>query len=137
MPSIHDLVTPALLIDAAALDHNLRTMSAALPGARLRPHVKAHKCTSLARRQAAIGHKTFCCATVREMIGMAAAGLGDDLMLANETLQPERLAGLEARVTVAVDSEATVAAAARAGGAVREVVIDVNVGLPRCGCDPA
>jgi D-serine deaminase-like pyridoxal phosphate-dependent protein len=137
MPSIHDLVTPALLVDAAALDHNLHTMSAALPGARLRPHVKAHKCTSLARRQAEAGHRTFCCATVREMIGMATAGLGDDLMLANETLQPERLAGLDARVTVAVDSDATVTAAARAGGAVREVIIDVNVGLPRCGCDPA
>lgn len=137
MPSIHDLVTPALLVDAAALEHNLRTMSAALPGARLRPHVKAHKCTELARRQAAAGHRTFCCATVREMIGMAAAGLGEDLMLANETLQPERLAGLEARVTVAVDSDATVAAAAAAGGAVREVVIDVNVGLPRCGCEPS
>ncbi len=91
MPSIHDLVTPALLVDAAALDHNLLTMSAALPGARLRPHVKAHKCTSLARRQAEAGHRTFCCATVREMIGMATAGLGDDLMLANETLHPERL----------------------------------------------
>jgi D-serine deaminase-like pyridoxal phosphate-dependent protein len=137
MPSIHDLVTPALLIDAAALDHNLRTMAAAQPGARLRPHVKAHKCTSLARRQAETGHRTFCCATVREMIGMATAGLGDELMLANETLHPERLAGLDARITVAVDSEATLAAAARAGGAVREVIIDVNVGLPRCGCDPA
>ena len=32
MPSIHDLVTPALLIDTTALDHNLRTMAAALPG---------------------------------------------------------------------------------------------------------
>ena len=137
MPSIHDLITPALLVDAAALEHNLRAMSAALPGARLRPHVKAHKCTELARRQAAAGHRTFCCATVREMIGMAAAGLGDDLLLANETLQPERLAGVEARVTVAVDSDATVAAAAAAGGAVREVVIDVNVGLPRCGCEPS
>ena len=137
MSSIHDLITPALLIDAQALERNLRTMSAALPGNRLRPHVKAHKCTALARRQADAGHRTFCCATVREMVGMAAAGLGDDLMLANETLRPERLAPLEARVTVAVDSDATLDAAAAAGGAVREVIIDVNVGLPRCGCDPA
>jgi D-serine deaminase-like pyridoxal phosphate-dependent protein len=58
-------------------------------------------------------------------------------MLANETLDARRLAPLEARVTVAVDSEETIAAAAAAGGAVREVVIDVNVGLPRCGCDPS
>jgi len=136
MASIHDLITPALIVDADALQHNLTTMAAAHPGARLRPHVKAHKCTELARRQAGQGHRTFCCATVREMIGMAAAGLGDDLLLANETLQPERLAGLEARVTVAVDSDATVDAAAAAGGAVKEVLIDVNVGLPRCGCEP-
>src|SRR4029453_5699776 len=81
-------------------------------------------------------HKTFCCATVREMVGMAQAGLGDDLLLANETLDARRLAPLAARVTVAVGSEATIDAAASAGGAVREVLIDVNVGLPRCGCEP-
>jgi D-serine deaminase-like pyridoxal phosphate-dependent protein len=39
-----------------------------------------------------------------------------------------------ARVTVAVDSDETIAAA-RTGG-VPEVLIDVNVGLPRCGCSP-
>src|SRR5262249_2776860 len=89
------------------------------------------------RRQMAHGHRTFCCATVREMVGMAQAGLGDDLLLANETLDATRLAPLAARVTVAVDSEATIDAAAAAGGAVREVLIDVNVGLPRCGCDPS
>ena len=37
-------------------------------------------------------------------------------------------------MTVAVDSPATVDAAQRAG--LREVLIDVNVGLPRCGCRP-
>ena len=36
-----------------------------------------------------------------------------------------------ARVTVAVDSEATIDAAARNG--IREVLVDVNVGIPRCG----
>src|SRR5512144_1718525 len=115
MPSIHDLTTPALIVDTDALDHNLSTMAAALPGARLRPHVKAHKCTALAKRQAAHGHKTFCCATVREMVGMAEAGLGDDLMLANETLDARRLAPLSARITVAVDSAPTIEAAAAAG----------------------
>ena len=39
-----------------------------------------------------------------------------------------------ARITVAVDSETTIEAAAGAG--VPEVLIDVNVGLPRCGCPP-
>lgn len=131
---LSDLQTPALIVDADAFDHNLTTMAAALPGARLRPHVKAHKCTALAKRQADIGHRTFTCATIREMEGMAAAGLGEDLLLANEVVDATRLGRIDARVTVAVDSEATIEAAARGG--VREVVIDVNVGLPRCGCMP-
>src|SRR5262249_61552409 len=111
MPSIHDLETSSLVVDADALEHNLAVMSAALPGPRLRPHVKAHKCTALAQRQAAHGHRTFCCATVREMVGMAGAGLGDDLLLANEIVDASRLAPLAARVTVAVDSEGAIHAA--------------------------
>jgi D-serine deaminase-like pyridoxal phosphate-dependent protein len=133
---IAELQTPALLVDVHALDHNLATMARALPGPRLRPHVKAHKCTELARRQAAAGHRAFTCATIREVEGMAAAGLGEDLLLANEVLDARRLGALAdtARVTVAVDSAETVAAAA--AGGVREVLVDVNVGLPRCGCAP-
>src|SRR5205823_7043414 len=103
-------------------------------GARLRPHVKAHKCTALARVQRGKGHRTFTCATVREVEGMAKAGLGEDLLLANEVADASRLAKVDGRVTLAVDSEATIEAAAR--GSVREVLIDVNVGLPRCGCAP-
>ena len=131
---VEDLVTPALLVDSAAFDHNLATMSAALPGPRLRPHVKAHKSTALARRQAEAGHRSFTCATIREVEGMAAAGLGEDLLLANEVVDATRLGRIDARVTLAVDSRETIAAAAKGG--VKEVLIDVNVGLPRCGCPP-
>jgi D-serine deaminase-like pyridoxal phosphate-dependent protein len=133
--TLSELTTPALVADAATLDRNLRTMAAALPGPRLRPHVKAHKCTALARRQAALGHGAFTCATIREMEGLAAAGLGDDLLLANEVADATRLGRLAARVTLAVDSEATIVAAA--AGGVSEVLIDVDVGLPRCGCAPS
>ena len=134
---IQDLATPALVVDAAGLEQNLATMAAALPGDRCRPHVKAHKTTALARRQAAVGHRTFCAATPKEIVGMAAAGLGDDLLLANETVNGKRLRAMAdcgARVTVAVDSPETVDAAAANG--IREVLIDVDVGLPRCGCAP-
>jgi len=134
---VGDLPTPALVVDAPALEHNLTTMAAALPGARMRPHVKAHKCTELARRQLAHGHSTFTAATPREVIGLAGAGLSDDLLLANESVDHGRLramAELDARVTVAVDSDATVKAASRAG--LKEVLVDIDVGLPRCGCPP-
>ena len=134
-----DLSTPALLVDVDVLHANLTTMAAAHPGARLRPHVKAHKCTALAAAQIGHGHRTFTCATPREVAGLVAAGVGDDLLLANESLDPRRLATLaaladRARITVAVDSSETIAAAARAG--LRYVLVDVNVGLPRCGCTP-
>jgi D-serine deaminase-like pyridoxal phosphate-dependent protein len=134
---IDQLQTPALLVDKSALEHNLTTMAAALPGRRLRPHVKAHKTTALARLQHEAGHSGFTCATIREVEGLAAAGLGDDLMLANEVLDARRLGVVVAsgaRVTLAVDSDITVDVAA--DGGVREVVVDVNVGLPRCGCEP-
>jgi D-threonine aldolase len=135
---VADLPTPALLIDEDTLDRNIAEMAAALPGPRLRPHVKAHKCTHLAKRQAAAGHLGFTCATIRECEGMVAAGLGTDLLLANEVLDARRIGVLVAagaRVTVAVDSPQTVDAAV--AGGVSEVVVDVNVGLPRCGCPPA
>jgi D-serine deaminase-like pyridoxal phosphate-dependent protein len=134
---VGDLTTPALLVDSKLLEHNLATMAAVLPGERLRPHVKAHKCTPLAVRQAAHGHLGFTCATTLEVEGLAQAGLGDDLLLANEVVDVARLRRLcrsGARVTVAVDSDETIVAAAAAG--IREVVVDVNVGLPRCGCVP-
>lgn len=134
---VADIDTPAMLVDADALDRNIAVMAQALPGARLRPHVKAHKCTELARRQATAGHQQFTCATIRECEGMAAAGLGADLLLANEVLDARRLGNLAAagaRITLAVDSAETIEAAV--AGGVNEVLIDVNVGLPRCGCAP-
>lgn len=133
-----DVPTPALVVDRGAFDHNVAAMAAVHPGARLRPHVKAFKSTALARELAAAGHRTFCCATVREMEGMARAGLGDDLLLANEVLDCRRLGAVAeqtgADLTVAVDSPETVAAAA--AGGITAVLVDVNVGLPRCGCEP-
>jgi D-serine deaminase-like pyridoxal phosphate-dependent protein len=134
--TISDLPTPALLLDVDAFEHNVATMSAALPGPRLRPHVKLFKSTALAGRLVQAGHLGFCCATVREVEGMAAAGFGHDLLLANEVVDAARLGAVSAagaRVTVAVDSDQTVEAAARGG--VPEVLVDVNVGF-RCGCRP-
>ena len=103
----------------------------------MRPHVKAHKCTALAREQLAMGHPGLTTATVGEAVGLARAGIDADILIANETMAPERIGELVRaghRITLAVDSPATFTAARDAG--VRDVVIDVNVGLPRCGVAP-
>ena len=133
--TIEDLPTPALIVDEAIFRANCAAIDAVLPGDRLRPHVKAFKSTALARRLADDGHHAFCAATPREIEGMVAAGLGDDLLLANESLDVARLGALAdaAWITVAVDSDAVLDAAI--DGGLRAVLIDIDVGLPRCGCD--
>ena len=137
--TISDLQTPALVFDLELLRGNVQKMAAVHPGAHLRPHMKATKCTSLAREQVRVGHTSFTCATPREMVGMAQAGLGQDLLLANETVDHDRLASMaalqdSAMITVAIDSNETLQAAYRAG--IKHVMIDVNVGLRRCGIAP-
>lgn len=132
---IDDLPTPALVIEAGALERNLATMAGHYPGNRLRPHVKAHKCSSLAKVQQRYGHTGFTCATPREISGLAKAGIEADFLLANQSVDPARLGAIAStNATVAVDSEDTIRAAMRAG--IRNVVIDVFVGLPRCGAEP-
>ncbi len=139
MTRIVDLPTPALIVDRQKFVANVALMSTVRPGLTLRPHVKAHKSTALAHELAKVGHTAFTCATPREIIGMAEAGLGSDLLLANETVDVQRLRAMAAlldtsRVTVAVDSDFTARLAAECG--IRDVLIDVNVGLPRCGVAP-
>ena len=139
MPSpetIDEIPTPALVVEQSAFEGNLAAMDAVLPGKALRPHVKAFKSTQLAKRLAADGHTTFCAATPREIEGMAHAGLGEDLLLANESLDIARLGVLTdiANITIAVDSDTTLEAAVKGG--IRKVLVDVKVGMPRCGVDP-
>jgi D-serine deaminase-like pyridoxal phosphate-dependent protein len=99
---LRDLPTPALVVDAGACEHNLATMARALPGSRLRPHVKATKCTALAKRQAALGHRGFCCATPGVWVGWAAAARGEFLLPAHSTVARGRLGRLAAGDPVAV-----------------------------------
>lgn len=143
LPStLSEIPTPALIVDVAALDRNIRRMArffADLP-CRLRPHFKAHKTPEIARRQLAAGSCTgITCATVSE--AEVAAAFCDDILIANEIVGPgkcDRVAALagKASITIAVDSAAglaqIVAAAARAHQTVG-ILIDMNVGQSRCG----
>lgn len=142
---VGDLPTPALVVDLATLNHNVDEMAKVRPAEALRAHVKAHKCTGLAAHAARrSGSSSFCCATLREAEGLIRAGLGADVLIANETLDERALASLvrfaaarDAVLTIAVDSPETVevAATARRFGPI-DVLVDVDVGMPRCGIAP-
>ena len=63
-----DLATPALILDLDLARSNLQFMAErmkALP-AKLRPHIKVHKCAELARLQVQAGAIGVCTATVWE-----------------------------------------------------------------------
>jgi D-serine deaminase-like pyridoxal phosphate-dependent protein len=143
--SVEEIPTPALVIDAAAMERNIRRMADffATGACRLRPHVKAHKTPEIARRQLAAGSCTgLTCATVSE--AEAVAALCGDILIANEVVGPgkcTRVAALARRVevTIAVDSEAgleRMSDAARRAGVTVGALVDLNVGQTRCGVAP-
>jgi 3-hydroxy-D-aspartate aldolase len=143
--SVTDIPTPALVVDIAAMDRNIRCMAAffSTGRCRLRPHFKAHKTPEIARRQLAAGGCTgLTCATVAE--AEAVASLGASILVANEAVggdKCDRLAALagSCELIVAVDSTVgleEIASAARRSGVTVGVLVDVNVGQMRCGVLP-
>jgi D-serine deaminase-like pyridoxal phosphate-dependent protein len=139
------LDTPALLVDLDQLEGNLQRMATALSqmGSTIRPHFKAHRMPEICRRQVALGAHGITCAKLGEAEVLGALGF-DHLLVANEVVGPvkwRRLAQLALRrdVLVGIDclevAEATAAAAREAGSQVG-VLVDVNIGMDRCGIAP-
>jgi 3-hydroxy-D-aspartate aldolase len=136
------LATPCLLLEAKAFERNLAAMMDLVRrhGRQLRPHVKAHKSTVIARRQLEAGAVGLCCATVREAEVMAEAGFPGILVTSPVTAPGMigRLARAHDRVgdlAVVVDSEAGVEALAAGIGADRPlgVLVEIDVGQGRTG----
>jgi D-serine deaminase-like pyridoxal phosphate-dependent protein len=140
------LPTPALVLDVDALQRNLGVMMAALDGqtARLRPHTKVQKSPDIALIQVAAGAIGVTVASVWEAAAMAAAGVAD-ILIANQIVAADKMnaaaavAG-HAGLTVAVDDpgniDALSAAASRAGTEIG-VLVELDVGMARCGARSA
>jgi D-serine deaminase-like pyridoxal phosphate-dependent protein len=137
-----EVTTPALLLDLDVAKRNIAVMAERfreLP-AELRPHIKVHKSPQLSRMQVAAGAIGVACATVWEAVVMSEAGI-DDVLVANQVVQPDKLRALaeaatRGRITVAVDDERNVdrlSEEAAAAGAQIELLIEVDVGMGRCG----
>ncbi len=139
------LDTPQLLIDLDVLDANLERMRVLFAGRPLdvRVHFKSLKCGGLARYLSGKGVTKFLCAKLNEAEVLAGAGI-DDVFIANQVVGPlklRRLCELARRVKlrVCVDDPGNVAAmgkAAREAGATVEVLVEVDVGMARCGVEP-
>ncbi len=138
----HEVTSPALLLDLDAAKRNIATMARkfdALP-TRLRPHIKVHKSIELSRLTVAAGAVGVACATVWEAAAMARGGI-DDVLVANQVTQPDKIAVLaelarDHRITIAVDAAENVEQLGRAvarSGSSLEILIEVDVGMGRCG----
>ncbi len=144
---VEELDTPALVLDMAEVEHNLKTVHSFFQGrtAKLRPHVKTHGCPALAHLQLAAGGTVggVCTAKVGQAEVFAASGI-EDILIANQVVTKgkiERLCALarRTRMTVAVDDLGNVAdlsEAAQAGGVSLNVLVDLNTRLDRCGVAP-
>ncbi len=137
-----DLMTPALILDLDVAQQNIQCMAERLRDlhVNLRPHVKAHKCAELARRQIQAGAIGICTATVWEAIAMSRAGI-EDIYIANEVCGWEKISALAREaalrhIGVAVDdpcNAAELSDAARCAGSTLDVLIEADVGMGRGG----
>ena len=143
--TIDRLDTPQLLIDLDTLDANLERMRATFRDRQLdlRVHFKSLKCGGLARYLLGKGVTRFLCAKLNEAEVLAAAGV-EDVLIANQIVGETKLRRLcdiarRVRLRVCVDDAGNVedmGRAARAAGATVGVLVEVDIGMGRCGVEP-
>jgi 3-hydroxy-D-aspartate aldolase len=142
---IAEVETPALVIDLDAFDRNIAKMAefARGSGVRLRPHAKTHKSTAIALRQIAHGAVGQCVQKVGEAEALVRGGV-KDVLVSNQVVgerKLRRLAALAKDATIALcfDAPEQVDAASRAArdfGVELGALVEIEVGMERCGVAP-
>jgi D-serine deaminase-like pyridoxal phosphate-dependent protein len=140
--SVESLQTPALIVDLGVMRRNIAAMMSALDGqvARLRPHTKVQKSPDIALLQVEAGAIGVTVATIWEAAAMAAAGV-DSILVANEVIGAAKITAAaalasHADLVIAVDDPRNIAdlsAAMTAAGTSAGVLVDLDVGMARCG----
>lgn len=145
MTELGALPTPSLLLDRSRAERNAARIGdrVRVLGARLRPHVKTHKCIEVARLQTAGHGGGITVSTLAEARAFAAHGFRDITYAV--PIEPGKFAAvLElvasgvrlALITDDADVPGPLAEAARRAGVTLEVFIKVDCGYHRCGVDP-
>jgi D-serine deaminase-like pyridoxal phosphate-dependent protein len=143
--SMWEIDTPALCLDIAAVERNIAQLATFLKDkpAAARPHVKTHKSPAIAWLQLRAGAIGITCAKVSEAEVMAQAGIRD-ILIANQVVGADKIARLvnlaaTTEVMVAVDDLANaqeLSVAAQAKKVRLRVLVEVDVGMHRCGVAP-
>jgi D-serine deaminase-like pyridoxal phosphate-dependent protein len=141
---LEELDTPCIVIDLDVAESNIAKLQAAANemGVDVRPHSKTNKSPYWVRKQLDAGAIGVCCAKVGEAEVMVEAGV-PEVMIPNQVIGNRKIARLvalarSARIIVAVESSGNVddlSSASMAAGAELGVIIEINVGMDRCGVD--
>lgn len=143
---LHEITTPAAVVDAARLTANCDRMLQRTNRLEvdLRPHVKTHKCVEAARLQLGGTTGPITVSTVAEAEGFAAAGFLDLTYAVpagpGKLARLARLATGVERLRLVVDHPAAVdavEASARDHGLELEVMLEIDCGDHRAGINPA
>jgi len=139
-----ELDPPALLIDLDKMEVNIQTMADYFTtvNAMLRPHVKTHKTPIISHKQIAAGAIGVTCAKLGEAEAVIHAGVRD-VLIANQVVGSHKIARLinlarHSEIMVAVDNPQNVrdiSEAAAAKGVTVRMLVEVNVGMNRCGVE--
>ena len=139
------IATPALILDIGALRNNIRMMSEYLDNRNvsLRPHVKVHKTPEIAKMQIDSGAHGIMVAKLGEAEVMINAGI-DDIAIANEIVQDRKIEKFldlssSAKMTMAVDNPLIVEKVSKIAIEKKKeanLIVDINVGMDRCGVLP-
>ncbi len=141
-----DLDTPALLVDLAALEGNIKKMAEYCRKNHLllRPHAKTHKCPEIAKLQIASGAIGICTAKVGEAEAMVKGGVRA-VLITSPVVTPhkiERLMKLKktgAQLMVVVDDKKNIEDLSHAAVSHKltlDVLVSLNPGLNRIGVEP-
>ena len=144
---VMDLDTPALVVDLDVMDRNIETLHGRFDqsSAKVRPHVTGHQTPKIAHRQLQAANTVagISVTSVGEAEVFSDAGITDILVSSQIVTRSKirrlcTLAGYN-RIGVAVDNPQNVSdlsQAAEAQGVTLGVLVELDVGLGRCGVAP-
>lgn len=132
-------------MDVDAVNRNIEKMAEFFSGleCKLRPHAKTHKLPWIAHRQIRAGAIGITCAKLQDAKGFIEAGIGS-ILIANQVVGEAKIRQLVdlshlAHVIVCIDdfnNAKELSLAAKKGGGKLDVLVEVNVGINRCGILP-
>ena len=141
----NEIDTPALLLDMDIAERNIHKMAEFFRNrdCKLRPHMKTHKLPLIAHKQLEAGAIGITCAKLGEAKVFLESGI-KDILIANQIVGKDKITRLVnlsgyGNIVICVDDNNNardISEIAGKYGKKINILIEVNVGLNRCGVEP-